>query len=72
MKTLEETGNTLNAIETSIEFLSSKYNDLTSKVETQGKALEDLREKTTVLESPILEKNAEIRELRTAVDNGEQ
>lgn len=64
-KTLEGTGMTVNATETSVEFPSSKYDDLIARVETHKKAME-------VLELAILEEDAEIWRLRTALDKAEQ
>lgn len=43
-----------------------------AKVETQEKAVEDLRENTSLHESAFLEKDAGILEPRTVVENAER
>lgn len=72
METVKGTADTVSGIEKSVAFLSSKYDELVSKIESQAKTLAEVRAKSASLESVVKQREAELRELRTAVENAEQ
>lgn len=71
MAKLDENRETVAGIEQSLGFLSAKYDEILTKIEVQKSEIVVLQERSVACEALISRKDAEIRELRKAVDNAE-
>lgn len=72
MSKLNEKRETATAIKSSLELLSSKYDDELTTLEVQGTTISNLRQRSNKLKKQIVQIYCEIRELRKIVDNAEQ
>lgn len=68
---LGESGEKIVGMEKALEFFSAQYDEILNKVERQGSAIVDLQKSSIACEALISQRDAEIRELRKAVDNAE-
>ncbi|CAN7976037.1 unnamed protein product [Ixodes persulcatus] len=62
----------VNGMETALAALNAQYEEIFKNSQNQGKLIEELAKKTTHLEALIVERDAQILSLKTAVDNAEQ
>lgn len=59
---------TIEGMEKTLEFLSSKYDNLLITVESQKEEIKDLKEKTTRLEAELLAKDEQVSDLEIQMD----
>ncbi|CAN7975941.1 unnamed protein product [Ixodes persulcatus] len=69
---LEVNEEKVNGMETALAALNAQYEEIFKNSQNQGKLIEELAKKTTHLEVLIVERDAQILSLKTAVDNAEQ
>lgn len=69
---LEVNEEKVNGMETALAALNAQYEEIFKNSQNQGKLIEELAKKTTHLEALIVERDAQILSLKTAVDNAEQ
>lgn len=69
---LEVNEGKVNRMETTLALLSEQYDEILKNSKNQGKLIEELAKKTNHLEALIVERDAQILSLQTAVDNAEQ
>lgn len=65
-------GKTVEGIETSLNSLSTQQDEILSRLGSLEKTIHALQKKTSELEGKIFKRDAEIKELKTAVDKAEQ
>lgn len=65
---LEEQGGTIQGIESSLELLSSKYDDILRNIESQGSEIKELKKKTADLEEQLVAKCARLSIVEQDVD----